>query len=863
MATFWYATPLARLLSGGTLLRDTPPPAAAAAPRAPLRPPPPAPEEHETQPPLHLRYVLPSTAIDASFFDALVQLKLEALCLDERPLDITGWLSSAPPGGTGHAHPVLTLNKLSFEHLSASTLGPGGAGSGGSATAGIAALPVPGVLLVFNSVDEFRAADKASLLDAHGGSRLWADTAAAADDPGLSAAAAASTTADWARFVLLVHVDIKGRRCVYWAGFPAVVATPLVSADVSAPAAEPPPLEELYAPVATSCHVLGEDDAAAAATLATVAEAFTRQPDELLMVAVSSGPVASAGAAPPAPDAGSHQLLSLPQYTDALRRRAFPPAASVWYCVRDFLPPAPATDLAAATVPASATDVTLRLGWPVRNAITGLARRYGLEQAALLVVRPSTPAGFGGADAGAPSQALLLTVRLTQPAADQAPLLRSPHVPSPGGASRGGVRLRPAAVAPVTKTASQPLLPRSPAAALATTTTAAAAVPAVTTLPTLPPGVRTVGWEPNERGGAGPRLVARPPPPDDAALAESASTLNLKLMRWRLLPELDLARLTRLRVLLLGAGTLGCHIARDLLAWGVGHFVFVDCGRVSYSNPVRQPLYEFADAASASADGATGGGGGGGGKLKAQAAADALRRIRPGVDARGVNLAIPMPDHPVAPGEESAVAAAVDALTALMRDADVTFLLTDTRESRWLPTLLAAAHGLTAFTVGLGFDSCLVMRHGVRAAPDAAALPATTGAAVSAPPRLGCYFCGDVTGPSNSTSNRSLDQQCTVSRPGLAPLASALAVELLVALLHHPAGVHAPSVACATAGGGGGGGGDAAAAAGCEPSPLGLVPHQIRFFLSSFAPLLAATPAQATCTACGDGVVGAYREAGE
>lgn len=76
-------------------------------------------------------------------------------------------------------------------------------------------------------------------------------------------------------------------------------------------------------------------------------------------------------------------------------------------------------------------------------------------------------------------------------------------------------------------------------------------------------------------------------------LSESSVDLNLKLMRWRLLPSLDLELISQTRCLLLGAGTLGCNVARCLLGWGVRNITLVDNGFVSYSNPVRQSLFTF------------------------------------------------------------------------------------------------------------------------------------------------------------------------------------------------------------------------------------------------------------------------------
>ncbi len=117
------------------------------------------------------------------------------------------------------------------------------------------------------------------------------------------------------------------------------------------------------------------------------------------------------------------------------------------------------------------------------------------------------------------------------------------------------------------------------------------------------------------------------------------------------------------------SGTLGCHVARALLGWGVRNITFIDSGRVSHSNPVRQSLYEFADCLE-------------GGKPKAVTAAAAVLRIFPDCNVRGLEVAIPMPGHPIPPSMEDVTRRALETLAAEVDQCDVVFLLTDSREAR-------------------------------------------------------------------------------------------------------------------------------------------------------------------------------------
>merc|ERR1712192_61906 len=89
------------------------------------------------------------------------------------------------------------------------------------------------------------------------------------------------------------------------------------------------------------------------------------------------------------------------------------------------------------------------------------------------------------------------------------------------------------------------------------------------------------------------------------------------------------------------------------------------------------------------------------------------------------------------------------------------------------------------------------------------------------------------------------------TRPGLAPIASALAAELMVALLHAENGVTTSPPTREQ---------DVSAEREADSSPLGVVPHQIRGSVAGFTQTLFDAPCFPRCTACSTAVVAKYRD---
>ena len=87
-----------------------------------------------------------------------------------------------------------------------------------------------------------------------------------------------------------------------------------------------------------------------------------------------------------------------------------------------------------------------------------------------------------------------------------------------------------------------------------------------------------------------------------------------------------------------------------------------------------------------------------------------------------------------------------------------------------------------------------------------------------------------------------------MTRPGIAAIASALLVEILASLLQHPLGALAPAPVDTTEN--------------RENHPLGIVPHQIRGFLSTFENKVIRGNSYNSCSACSEKIIETYKADG-
>lgn len=737
-----------------------------------------------------------SSCAQASFWQEMAKLKVDVLGLDQKPLAITGTYTATGQNSSASASIPARLSV-------------GGESWLASKAEIIAAGPSPGTkgqgehprasnltkdCWVPGVVHNFNTDEAFRAFD----KRAWMDRLGLQVwrdimEPGRDAAVLRDP-GRLARFGTLCFADIKRNVFIYWFAFPAVVsAPPFRHLKAPAPLAEAGQGEGNPFFSGTECSLLYQG------LLAYRQRRFQETGDAscppfFLILRSTTPPPQTADDREGGSSSLSLEVCPLDAYEKMDRFHGEQQQVMFGYVDPGTVPDAP--------------------GWPLRNFLLLLANRWGLCEATVVCYRG----------------------RVTGPTHDPEAGGNGSHLNPLGGAQvmRGSFVLH-VSLAPLASSPSS-----SPPGALMTT-----------------------GWE-MHKGKYMPRRVDLSATMDPIRLAEQSVDLNLKLMRWRLLPALDIAALARTKCLLLGAGTLGCSVARGLLGWGVRTITLVDNGRVALSNPVRQSLFEYTDCAD-------------GGKPKALAAATALRRIFPGVVAEGHVMTIPMPGHPVSsPAEEASARREVELLDKLVAEHDVIFLLTDTRESRWLPTVLGAVHDKILVNAALGFDTFMVMRHGAQPNPPLTSVApscsggedggtvreskarAGTGKGSPGPADgdgIGCYFCNDVVAPDDSTKDRTLDQQCTVTRPGLAPVASALAVELMVALLHHPLRHRAPA--------------DGGEASGMghrfldDPDrPLGILPQQIRGYLAHFTTILPVTRAFQHCTGCAPAVIEAYKREG-
>lgn len=152
-----------------------------------------------------------SSSLDPSFWSALTELKIDVLKLDETPLKATGSYTRCSHVNDRQSGETVAIS--SPASFTGSDLSGNSEGKQSNASERVV---IKGSLRNFNTVEDFKKADKQTILNEQA-TQLWSK---------ISDAQVPLEADDLNAFLVLTFADLKKYKYYYWFCFPALISQP-------------------------------------------------------------------------------------------------------------------------------------------------------------------------------------------------------------------------------------------------------------------------------------------------------------------------------------------------------------------------------------------------------------------------------------------------------------------------------------------------------------------------------------------------------------------------------------------------------------------------------------------------------------
>lgn len=95
-----------------------------------------------------------------------------------------------------------------------------------------------------------------------------------------------------------------------------------------------------------------------------------------------------------------------------------------------------------------------------------------------------------------------------------------------------------------------------------------------------------------------------------------------------------------------------------------------------------------------------------------EAAKESLLKISPFAKIKTLHLKVPMPGHFVVESQIEEVCKDLEILEEEIKNHDILLNCFDSREARYFPSLLGALYNKKIMSIGIGYDSFVIIVHG-------------------------------------------------------------------------------------------------------------------------------------------------------